>query len=95
MITKVTYRREVLISTKQYENTRICYEVTADVELDESREAVRAQLKRQVHKWIADDIYELRFGGTASLESIEVKRRQQLDAVVKSNGLGGSYNELS
>jgi uncharacterized protein YpuA (DUF1002 family) len=75
---KVTYRSAQLVSTKQYENRRIEYELSAELEQGGDLNALRMKLKRTVDSWILDDITELLYGGLKQQRVDEEAERRKL-----------------
>lgn len=93
MIIKVSYRREVLISTKQYENQKVCVELSEDVDTSQTmttREEAYNRVKRFVHDRLAEEIYAIKFGSDAQAYKQvdeEQRRSARMDAVRRANGL--------
>lgn len=89
MITSITYRKAILVSTGQYENQRVEYEATAAVSAEMSVDEARAQLKRTVDSWILDAIVEIKYGKTRHAQVAEEERFNSLrKTVAKTTGLG-------
>lgn len=58
---RVHYKREVLVSTAQFENTRIAIELEDDVQANKMKSRYH-ELKAQVHELLLEEIIDLKLG---------------------------------
>lgn len=79
---KVKYSREVLVSTAQYENTKVAISFEDDVDTSkESLEDAYVRIKKDVDQAILDEVVMIKFGETKS------RRAEMERAVAKKLGI--------
>lgn len=85
---KVSFRREVLVSTKQYENQKIVVEREEDVKEGERADLVFENIRRWVDNKIADQIVAIRLGiDNVRIQSESKRRADTRKAVIRERGL--------
>ena len=77
---RVSYRKEVLVSTAQYENTRICVGLEDDVRAADVKKTY-ARLRESVHDQLVEEIVDMKIGEQMARRSAvteEVRKRYRL-----------------
>ena len=62
MVDRVEVRKEVLVSTGQYENVRLAYAISRDVGADQTAAAVAATVTVEVNAYLRQEVDAIEFG---------------------------------